>query len=324
MHTTACYPTERQLIKEHPVSAEYPRDLIGYGNQPPHPHWPGNARVALSFVLNYEEGGERCVLHGDKESEAFLSEMVSAQPLQGVRNMSMESLYEYGSRSGVWRLLKLFRKHDIPLTIFAVAMAAQRHPDVIRAMAEAGHEICSHGYRWIDYQYTDEATEREHLHKAIDILTDITGERPLGWYTGRNSPNTRRLVMEEGGFLYDSDSYDDDLPYWVKGEQKPHLVIPYTLDTNDMRFTQVQGFNSGDQFFNYLKDAFDVLYEEGAEAPKMLSIGLHCRLIGRPGRIAALERFLRYVRSHEQVWCTRRIDIARHWHEQHPYKESSL
>lgn len=295
----------------------YPRDLIGYGANPPHPNWPGNARVALSFVLNYEEGGERCLLHGDNESEAFLSEMVSAQPLPNRRNMSMESLYEYGSRAGVWRLLDLFDKHHIPLTIFAVAMAAERHPDVIRAMHAAGHEICSHGYRWIDYQDMDPEREREHLDKAIRILTDITGERPLGWYTGRNSPNTRRLVMEEGGFLYDSDSYADDLPYWVEGPDKPHLVIPYTLDTNDMRFTQVQGFNCGEQFYQYLKDAFDILYEEGETAPKMLSIGMHCRLLGRPARIRALKRFLKYAQSHDRVWFARRVDIARHWHEHH-------
>jgi putative urate catabolism protein len=304
------------------VSADYPRDLIGYANNPPHPHWPNDARIALSFVLNYEEGGERNILHGDPESETFLSEMVSAQPLAGARNLSMESLYEYGSRSGVWRVLKLFKKFDIPLTIFAVAMAAQRNPELIRAMAAAGHEICSHGYRWIDYQYMDEAQEREHMLEAIRILTEITGERPLGWYTGRTGPNTRRLVMEEGGFLYDSDTYDDDLPYWdlASSEEKPHLVIPYTLDTNDMRFTQVQGFNSGDDFYTYLKDAFDVLYAEGCEgAPKMLSIGLHCRLIGRPARLAALQRFIQYAQSHQQVWFARRLDIARHWQANHPF-----
>lgn len=304
------------------MSAHYPRNLVGYGEHPPHPQWPGQARIALSFVLNYEEGGERNVLHGDKESEAFLSEMVAAQPLQGARNMSMESLYEYGSRAGVWRILRLFEQQGVPLTVFAVAMAAQRHPEVIQAMVAAGHEICSHGYRWIDYQYMDEAQEREHLLKAIEILTDLTGERPLGWYTGRTGPNTRRLVMEEGGFLYDSDTYDDDLPYWepVTPTGKPHLVIPYTLDTNDMRFTQVQGFNNGEQFYQYLKDAFDVLYEEGAEAPKMLSIGLHCRLIGRPARLAALRRFIEYAKSHEQVWFARRVDIARHWHATHPFQ----
>ena len=307
------------------MSPNYPRDLIGYGDNPPHPHWPGNARIALSFVLNYEEGGERNVLHGDTESEAFLSEMVAAQPLQGQRNMSMESLYEYGSRVGVWRVLKLFRQARIPLTVFAVAMAAQRHPDVIRAMVADGHEICSHGYRWIDYQNVDEALEREHMREAIRILTAISGQRPLGWYTGRTGPNTRRLVMEEGGFLYDSDAYDDDLPYWQPGgmPDTPHLVIPYTLDTNDMRFTQVQGFNKGDDFFDYLKDAFDVLYAEGIDAPKMLSVGLHCRLIGRPGRLASLKRFIEYVQGHEQVWCARRVDIARHWQQIHPHPDSA-
>lgn len=305
------------------MSRDYPRDLIGYGANPPHPQWPGDARIAISFVLNYEEGGERCVLHGDTESEAFLSEMPGAQPLAGVRHMSMESIYEYGSRSGVWRLLKLFDKYDVPLTVFAVAMAIERHPEVAKAMVEAGHEICSHAYRWIDYQYMDVEEERDHLNKAIEIITQVTGQRPLGWYTGRNSPNTRDLVMQEGGFLYDSDAYDDDLPYWTDNNGKGHLVIPYTLDTNDMRFSTVQGFNSGEQFYQYLKDAFDTLYAEGEEAPKMLSIGLHCRLIGRPARIAALERFIQYAKSHENVWFSRRIDIAKHWHEKHPYNPES-
>lgn len=306
------------------MSADYPRDLVGYGANPPHPHWPGNARIALSFVLNYEEGGERNILHGDKESEAFLSEMVAAQPLQGQRNLCMESLYEYGSRAGVWRILRLFEKNNIPMTIFAVAMAAERYPEIIKLMHEQGHEICSHGYRWIDYQNIDEQTEREHMHKAIEIIKNITGERPVGWYTGRLGPNTRRLVMEEGGFLYDSDTVDDDLPYWEPNNPtgKPHLVIPYTMDTNDMRFTQVQGFNSGDDFFTYLKDAFDVLYAEGAEAPKMLSIGMHCRLLGRPGRLASLQRFIEYVKGHEAVWFARRVDIAKHWAVTHPFKES--
>lgn len=306
------------------MSADYPRDLVGYGANPPHPHWPGNARIALSFVLNYEEGGERNILHGDKESEAFLSEMVAAQPLQGQRNLCMESLYEYGSRAGVWRILRLFEKNNIPMTIFAVAMAAERYPEIIKLMHEQGHEICSHGYRWIDYQNIDEQTEREHMHKAIEIIKNITGERPVGWYTGRLGPNTRRLVMEEGGFLYDSDTVDDDLPYWEPNNPtgKPHLVIPYTMDTNDMRFTQVQGFNSGDDFFTYLKDAFDVLYAEGAEAPKMLSIGMHCRLLGRPGRLASLQRFIEYVKGHEAVWFARRDEIAKHWAVTHPFKES--
>ncbi|MBN0986325.1 allantoinase PuuE [Amphritea pacifica] len=304
------------------MSNVYDRDLVGYGKAAPDPKWPHKARIAVSFVLNYEEGGERCVLHGDSESEAFLSEMIGAQPLAGVRHMSMESIYEYGSRAGVWRLLKLFKKHDIPLTIFAVAMAAERHPEVIRAMVKDGHEICSHGYRWIDYQYMDEEEEREHIQKAIGILTEITGERPLGWYTGRTSPNTRRLVAEEGGFLYESDTYDDDLPYWNMLSGRPQLTIPYTLDTNDMRFASNQGFNCGDQFFTYLKDAFDTLYEEGADSPKMLSIGLHCRLVGRPARIAALSRFLEYVQQHRDVWLCRRIDIARHWQQHHPYPQA--
>lgn len=304
------------------MSHAYDRDLIGYGKTPPHPKWPQDARIAISFVLNYEEGGERCVLHGDTESEAFLSEIIGAQPLPGVRHISIESLYEYGSRAGVWRLLRLFKKHDIPLTVFGVAMALERHPEVAKAMLQDGHEICSHGYRWIDYQYMDEAEEREHIRKAVEIITNVTGERPLGWYTGRTSPNTRRLVAEEGGFLYDSDAYDDDLPYWVEVGGKSQLIIPYTLDTNDMRFATNQGFNCGDQFFTYLKDAFDTLYAEGEDQPKMLSVGLHCRLAGRPGRIASLQRFLEYVQQHRKVWLCRRIDIARHWHEHHPFQHS--
>lgn len=301
-------------------TSDYPRDLIGYGATPPDPKWPGNARLALQFVLNYEEGGENCILHGDDASEAFLSEIVGAQALEGVRHISMESIYEYGSRAGVWRLLRLFEKFDIPLTIFGVAMALERHPDVARAFVDAGHEICSHGYRWINYQYVPEAVEREHMKKAIDIIGELTGERPLGWYTGRTSPNTRRLVAEEGGFLYDADAYDDDLPYWIEEAGRNQLIIPYTLDVNDMRFAALQGFNSGDQYFTYLKDSFDTLYEEGADAPKMMSVGLHCRLVGRPGRIAALKRFLEYVKSHDDVWLCRRLEIARHWHDQHPVK----
>ena len=298
----------------------YPRDLIGYGPNPPKADWPGGARLAVQCVLNYEEGGENNILHGDAASEAFLSEMVAAQPLPGRRSMPMESLYEYGSRVGVWRILKLFERKGIPLTIFAVAMAAERHPDVIRAMVDAGHEIASHGWRWINYQDMDEAEEREHLHRAMEILTRVAGSRPLGWYTGRVGPNTRRLVAEYGGFLYDADSYDDDLPHWELVDGRPQLIVPYTLDCNDMRFTQVQGFNSGDQFFTYLKDSFDALYEEGAETPRMMSIGLHCRLVGKPGRIKALERFLDYAAGHEGVWFCRRVDIARHWHERHPYE----
>lgn len=300
------------------VDATYPRDLIGYGENPPNPNWPGQAKVAVQFVLNYEEGGENCILHGDDASEAFLSEIVGAEMLQGVRHISMESIYEYGSRAGVWRLLRLFKEFDIPLTIFGVAMAMERHPDVVEAFLRDGHEICSHGYRWINYQYVPEDVEREHMQMAIDIIKRMTGERPLGWYTGRTSPNTRKLVIEEGGFVYDADSYDDDLPYWTSMDGKNQLVVPYTLDVNDMRFAALQGFNSGDQYFAYLKDTFDTLYAEGETAPKMMSVGLHCRLVGRPGRIAALRRFLEYVSGHQNVWFARRIEIARHWHENFP------
>lgn len=302
------------------MNKDYSRNLIGYGANPPHPKWPNNARIAVSFVLNYEEGGERCILHGDDESEAFLSEIPAATPIKGERHISMESIYEYGSRAGVWRVLRLFEQYDIPLTIFAVAMAVERYPEVAKAMKEAGHEICSHGYRWIDYQYMDESEERDHMAKAISIIKEVTGERPVGWYTGRTGPNTRRLVAEEGGFLYDSDAYDDDLPYWHTETGRPQLVIPYTLDVNDMHFATAQGFNSGEQFYQYLKDTFDTLYEEGEHAPKMMSVGLHCRLIGRPGRIASLRRFLDYVSQHEDVWLCRRVDIAKHWHQRHPYK----
>ncbi len=301
------------------MSAQYPRDLIGYGATPPHPHWPGGARIAVQIVLNYEEGGENSVLHGDEGAETFLSEIVNAAPVPGARHMSMESLYEYGSRAGVWRLLRLFRKYDLPVTIFAVAAALERYPAMADAFLKDDHEICSHGYRWINYQYVDEATERAHVAKAVEVLRALTGAAPLGWYTGRTSPNTRRLVVEHGGFLYDADDYNDDLPFWVREGGKPHLVVPYTLDANDMRFAAAQGFNSGDQFFAYLKDTFDVLYAEGETAPKMMSVGLHCRIAGRPGRFAALERFLRYAREHEDVWFCRRIDIARHWREHHPH-----
>jgi putative urate catabolism protein len=297
----------------------YPRDLIGYGRTPPHPQWPDNARLALQFVINYEEGGENCILHGDPASESFLSELVGAQPLTGVRNLNMESMYEYGSRAGFWRLHRLFTERGLPLTVYGVTMALERNPEAVAAMNEAGWEIASHGYRWIDYQYFGEEAEREHLRLAIESHTQVTGQRPLGWYTGRISPNTRRLVVEEGGFLYDADSYADDLPYWVTAYGRPHLVIPYTLDNNDMRFASVQGFNSGEQFFTYLRDAFDVLYAEGETAPKMMSVGLHCRLAGKPGRAAALARFLDYVQGHERVWICRRVDIARHWHAHQPY-----
>jgi putative urate catabolism protein len=301
------------------VTAQYPRDLIGYGATPPHPHWPGGARIAVQLVLNYEEGGENSVLHGDAGAETFLSEIINAEPVPGARHMSMESIYEYGSRAGVWRLLGLFRKYDLPVTIFAVASALERYPAMADAFLAGGHEICSHGYRWINYQRVDEAVERAHVAKAVEIIRALTGAAPLGWYTGRTSPNTRRLVVEHGGFLYDADDYSDDLPFWVTEAGKPHLVVPYTLDANDMRFAAAQGFNSGDQFFAYLKDTFDVLYAEGEYAPKMMSVGLHCRIAGRPGRFAALERFVRYAQGHKDVWFCRRIDIARHWHETHPH-----
>jgi putative urate catabolism protein len=301
------------------MTGAYPRDMIGYGAKPPHPHWPHEARLALNFVVNYEEGGENCVLHGDAASEAFLSEIVGAQPLAGARHMNMESIYEYGSRAGFWRLMRLFSEREIPFTCYAVAMAIERNPPAVRAMLEAGHEIATHGYRWIDYQWIDIERERADLLRAIEVHTAVVGTRPIGWYLGRTSPNTRRLVAEEGGFLYDADSYADDLPYWDAQFGKPQLIVPYTLDANDMRFTTAQGFNTGEQFYAYLKDAFDVLYGEGRTAPKMMSVGLHCRLAGRPGRAASLARFLDYVLEHEGVWICRRIEIARHWHEHHPW-----
>ncbi len=301
----------------------YDRDLIGYGRTPPVVRWPGGARVAVQFVLNYEEGGERCLLHGDSASETFLSEIIGAQPFENARHMSMESIYEYGSRAGVWRILNLFRDRGLPITVFAVAMALERHLDVADEILRDGHEICSHGYRWINYHGVSEAVERQHMTRAIEIQTRLTGERPLGWYTGRTSARTRRLVAEDGGFIYDADDYSDDLPFWSRLVDQPHLVVPYTLDANDMRFAAAQGFNSGDQFYAYLKDAFDTLYAEGEMAPKMMSVGLHCRLVGRPGRFAALKRFVDYVLSHDRVWVARRIDIARLWIDQFPYQASA-
>jgi putative urate catabolism protein len=304
----------------------YPRDLVGYGRTPPHARWPGQARIALQFVLNYEEGGENNVLHGDPASETFLSEIIGAQAFP-MRHMSMESLYEYGSRAGLWRLLRMFEERMLPLTVFGVAMALKRNPEAVAAFMELGHEIACHGLKWISYQNVDIDTERAHMAEAVQIIRELTGSAPLGWYTGRDSPNTRRLVVEHGGFTYDADHYGDDLPFWDKvqlgdGSLHSQLVVPYTLDTNDMRFAAMQGFNSGTQFFDYLKDAFDTLYAEGDPAgldrPKMLSIGLHCRIVGRPGRAAALARFLDYVQSHDKVWITRRIDIAEHWRETHP------
>ncbi len=309
----------------------YPRDMVGYGRNPPHAQWPNQARVAVQFVLNYEEGGENNVLHGDAASEVFLSEIVSAQAFEA-RHMSMESMYEYGSRAGVWRILREFETRGLPLTVFGVSMALQRYPELTQAFVELGHEIACHGLRWIHYQHLPEAVERAHMAQGTQIMRDMTGGQwPLGWYTGRDSPNTRRLVADHGGFAYDSDYYGDDLPFWMPvqktdGSTAPHLVVPYSLDCNDMRFVQAQGFNTADHFFTYLRDSFDALYAEGDEtqsvqpAPKMMSIGMHCRILGKPGRIVALQRFLDHVQRHERVWICRRIDIARHWQAVHPYK----
>ena len=303
--------------------APYPRDLRGSGANPPQAQWPGNARVAVQFVLNYEEGGENCVLHGDAGSEQFLSEMANP-PAFPARHLSMESLYEYGSRVGVWRLLREFERRGLPLTVFGVGMALERSPEVAAAFVEAGHEIACHGWRWISYQGLDEATERAHLQSALESFQRVLGQRPAGWYTGRDSPATRRLVVDSGGFEYDSDYYGDDLPFWLQvrktdGMLAPHLVVPYTLDANDMRFALPQGYSHGDEFFQYLRDAFDVHWAEGDERPTMMSIGMHCRLLGRPGRLRALQRFLDHVQRHERVWITRRIDIARHWKQVHPF-----
>ncbi len=302
------------------TDSSYPRDLIGYGRNPPHPHWPGDARIAVQFVLNYEEGGENCVLHGDAASEAFLSEIVGAQPWPGQRHMNMESIYEYGSRAGFWRLWRLFTGRKVPVTVYGVATALMRNPEAVAAMKEADWEIASHGYKWIDYKDYSEEDERAHMVEAIRIHTEVTGERPLGWYTGRASIHSTKLAAEEGGFLYSSDTYADDLPYWIDSSKGPHLIVPYTLDANDMRFATAQGFNTGDHFFHYLRDSFDALYAEGETAPKFMNIGLHCRLVGRPGRIMGLARFLDYVQGHDKVWITRRIDIARHWHAHHAPK----
>ena len=297
----------------------YPRDMVGYGRSPPDPDWPGGAYVAVQFVINYEEGGENNILHGDAASEAFLSEIVGAQPWPGQRHMNMESIYEYGSRAGFWRLWRMFTAHRIPVTVYGVATALERNPEAVAAMLEADWEVASHGLKWIDYKDFSREAEREHMREAIRIHTAVIGSRPLGWYTGRSSVHTLELVMEDGGFIYASDTYADDLPYWLPGSRGRVLAIPYTLDANDMRFATPQGFNSGDQFFAYLRDSFDVLYAEGeAGAARMMSVGLHCRLVGRPGRAASLARFLDYVKSKPKVWLPRRIDIARHWRERHP------
>ena len=307
--------------------ARYPRDLRGYGRTPPHARWPGNARVAVQFVLNYEEGGENSVLHGDAGSEQFLSEMFNPASYPA-RHLSMEGVYEYGSRVGVWRILREFERRGLPLTVFGISMALERCPEVTAAFVELGHEIACHGWRWIHYQNADEATEREHMQVGMDIITRLVGSRALGWYTGRDSPNTRRLVADYGGFEYDSDYYGDDLPFWMQvrrtdGALAPHLVVPYTLDANDMRFALPQGYSHGDEFFEYLRDAFDVHWAEGDERPSMMSIGMHCRLLGRPGRMRSLQRFLDHVQAHNRVWITRRIDIARHWKAAHPFDAGS-
>lgn len=302
------------------VESSYPRELVGYGRHLPQVRWPGDARIAVQFVVNYEEGGESSILDGDPASESLLSEIVGAQPWPGQRNLNMESIYEYGSRAGFWRLWRMFESRKVDVTVYGVTLAMARNPEAVAAMKEAGWEIASHGYRWLEYRDFPEDVERWHIREAVRLHTELTGSHPLGMYQGKPSINTLRLVQEEGGFVYSSDSYADELPYWVPGltQDKPHLIIPYTLDANDMRFATPQGFNSGDQFFAYLRDTFDVLYREGAEgSPKMMNVGLHCRLVGRPGRAAALERFVDYVLSHDKVWVPRRIEIARHWHEHH-------
>ena len=305
----------------------YPRDLVGYGRNPPHAQWPGQARIAVQFVLNYEEGGENATLHGDPGSEQFLSEMFNP-PSFADRHLTMEGIYEYGSRVGVWRILREFEKRGLPLTVFGVSMALQRHPDLTAAFVELGHEIACHGWRWINYQQIDEATERQHMQTGINIIREMTGQMPAGWYTGRDSPNTRRLLLDHGGFEYDSDYYGDDLPFWMTvqksdGAVVPHLVVPYTLDVNDMRFALPQGYSQAEDFFVYLRDSFDVLYAEGADSPKMMSIGMHCRLLGRPGRMLALQKFLDHIEKNDKVWVCKRIDIARHWKSVHPFKANN-
>ncbi len=297
----------------------YPRDLVGYGANPPHPKWQGDAKIALQIVLNYEEGSEYSIPDGDDTSEIYLREVPGSSMGKGMRDLQVESVYEYGSRAGFWRLMRLFKAKDIPVTIFGAALALERNPAAVEAIVDAGYDICCHGWRWIGYHLLDEAEEREHIKKAITSLKKLTGDRPLGWYC-RYAPslNTRRLIVEEGGFLYDSDAYNDDLPYWVEVEGKSHLIIPYTLDNNDMKYCVAPGFNSGNDFYTYLKDAFDVLYAEGETSPKMMSVGLHARLAGKPGRIAALAKFIDYVQSHERVWICRRLDIANHWIKHHP------
>lgn len=299
----------------------YPRDMVGYGQKPPDPKWPDKARIAVQFVVNYEEGGENNILHGDSGSEAFLSEIIGASAYENARNMNMESIYEYGSRAGFWRLHRIFSERKVPMTVFVVAMAMQRNQDAIDAMLKSEWEIASHGYRWIDYQNVPEQLEIEHLQKAVEIHSEVTGSSPQGFYLGRTSPNTHRILAEQGNFIYSADSYADDLPYWNQDYQNPLLMVPYTLDANDMRFATAQGFNSGDQFYTYLKDTFDCLYDEGEVTPKMMSVGLHCRLVGRPGRASALIKFLDYILTKERVWIPRRLDIANHWRKHFPHEK---
>jgi putative urate catabolism protein len=300
-----------------PSFSHYPRDLGGYGRTPPHPRWPGHARVAVQFVINFEEGGENCILHGDEASEAFLTDVLGAKPWPGRRHMNIESMFEYGSRAGFWRLWRQFTTRKIPVTVFGVAAALARNPQIVAAMREADWDIASHGLRWIEYKDFSRDEESAYMREAIRVHTETTGARPLGWYTGRSSEHTLKIVLDDGGFLYSSDSYADDLPYWVRGPHGPHLIIPYSLDVNDMRFVNPQGFTDGEAFFSYLRDSFDCLYDEGAQAPKMMSVGLHCRLVGRPGRAQALARFLDHIGKFDRVWATTRLDIARHWHREH-------
>ena len=299
------------------TSSRYPRDLAGYGRNPPDPRWPGGARIAVQFVVNFEEGGENNVLHGDEASEAFLTDVLGAKPWRGLRHMNVESMFEFGSRAGFWRLWRIFTSQSIPVTVFGVATALERNPQIVAAMREAGWDIASHGLKWIDYRDFSQEQEGAHMREAIQLHTASVGSRPLGWYTGRSSAHTLKLVIDEGGFLYSSDSYADDLPYWVKGRQGPHLIIPYSLDANDMRFINPQGFENAESFFIYLRDTFDCLYAEGATKPKMMSVGLHCRLAGRPGRAAGLIRFIEHIEKFDRVWTPTRLAIARHWHGEH-------
>lgn len=298
---------------------DYKRDMVGYGGHPPHPHWPDQARIAVQCVINYEEGAENSILHGDTHSESFLSEMVGAHPIHNARSMAMESLYEYGSRAGFWRLHQIFTQRNVPVTVFSVAMALQRNPAAVEAMLKAEWEIATHGLRWLDYQSIPPEIEKAHIHECIALHTRLTGSRPLGWYQGRTSPHTAQLIVEEGGFVYDADSYADDLPYYDVRYGKPQLIVPYTLDVNDMRFVALNGFTEAQQFYRYLCDNFDQLYDEGLNAPKMMSIGLHCRIAGRPARARAVAQFLDYIQQKEKVWITTRLSIARHWLKTFPY-----